>query len=130
VWRRVADSLPPGLLASCDADLFGCYVTAVTMHEEAARELTKTGLVIKGANGGAILSPLIRAQNRSALLMARLGSELGLSPTSRTHLASRLATAGSAAEFIMAGRPQPKSRLDIYLEQKPDRLAGDDGEPN
>jgi hypothetical protein len=71
------------------------------------------------------------AIHRQALLILRLASELGLTPTSRASMAARLATAAGTG-FAMPGerRRLPTSSLDEYLARKPDRLPDPDEEPN
>jgi P27 family predicted phage terminase small subunit len=106
------------------------YVTAVSMHEQACRELQKTGPVIMGANDLLVMSPWCRLQIRMSLLILRLGSELGLSPVSRATLASKLATA-AGTDFAMPGQRQRlPDRLQQYLDAKPDKLPEPDEEPN
>ena len=81
-----------------------------------------------GANDLLVMSPWCRLQIRMSLLILRLGSELGLSPVSRSTLASKLAMA-AGTDFAMSGQRQP-NRLQQYLDAKPDKLPKPDEEPN
>jgi P27 family predicted phage terminase small subunit len=122
VWQRVADAMPVGVIASADLDLMVAYVQAVSLLEEACRELQKTGAVIMGANDLLVVSPWCRVQIRQSLLVLRLASELGLTPAARASMAARLSVAsGSVVDVIMPGTRQP-SKLQRYLDQKPDKL--------
>jgi P27 family predicted phage terminase small subunit len=131
VWERIANVMPRGMIASCDLDLMATYVTAVSLHEQACRELQKTGPVVMGANDIPVISPWCRVQIRQSLLVLRLAAELGFTPASRASMASRLATAAGTG-FAMPGerRRSPTSSLDEYLAKKPDRLPDPDEEPN
>jgi P27 family predicted phage terminase small subunit len=132
VWYRVSDSMPLGIVANCDLDLVASYCGAVALHELACKELNQTGPVIMGANNVPVTSPWLQLQIREALLILRLGAELGLSPTSRASLASKIASA-AGTDFAFPGQRRSRpNALDEYLSRKPDRLPpveGDD-EPN
>jgi P27 family predicted phage terminase small subunit len=129
VWKRVSDSMPIGIIANCDLALMGAFCAAVALHEQACREISRTGPVVLGVNGLAT-SPWVRIQTREALLLLRLGAELGLSPTSRASLASKIATA-AGTDFTFPGqRRRLPNGLQEYLDAKPDRLPEPDEEPN
>jgi P27 family predicted phage terminase small subunit len=131
VWERLNDSMPMGVIALCDADLLCAYVTAVALFEQACRELQRTPAVVMGANDVPVVNPWCRLQIRHSLLILRLGSELSLSPTSRASLASKIAAA-AGTDFAFPGQRQRPTKLDRYLQQKPDKLSDDpdDSEPN
>ena len=128
VWKRVSDSMPVGIVANCDLDLMAAYSEAVALHEQACKELNRTGPVVLGVNG-LVTSPWLRVQTRQALLILRLGAELGLSPASRASLASKIAAA-AGTDFAFPGQRQRPNALDEYLAKKPDRLPEPDKEPN
>ena len=128
VWKRVSDSMPVGIVANCDLDLMAAYSEAVALHEQACKELNRTGPVVLGVNG-LVTSPWLRVQTRQALLILRLGAELGLSPASRASLASKIAAA-AGTDFAFPGQRQRPNALDEYLAKKPDRLPEPDEEPN
>jgi P27 family predicted phage terminase small subunit len=116
VWHELEAVMPVAILASCDLPSVTCYVQAVSQHRHAVVELRRTGgAVIHGAEGPRA-NPWARVVDRQALLLLRLASELGLTPTARAAMAARIAQAGGSTE-------QPRrDALAEYLSRKPDRL--------
>ena len=89
------------------------------------------GAVIRNHDGDLVKNSWLFVQDRQALLILRLASELGLTPTARASMAARLATAAGTG-FAMSGEQlrSPTSSLDEYLAKKPDRLPDPDEDPN
>ena len=119
-WNYAVDHAPPGLLTGTDRDILAAWCNACVEYARAVVEVRKIGQVVKTKDGNAIQNPFLGIMNRQALLMVKLGSELGLSPAARASLDSR------APEFPhdapTGGRRPIKGGLAGYLEQKPDRL--------
>jgi len=117
-WNYGVDHAPPGLLTGTDRDIFGAWVCACVEYRKAVLEVRKIGQVVKTKDGNAIQNPFLGIMNRQAVLMNRLGAELGFSPAARASL-------GSAAPAFGDGpgrRIRGESELDRYLAIKPDVL--------
>lgn len=85
IWRETIEDAPVGLLKRLDVGALTAYVMAVDTHIEASKEVSK-GLVVKTAKGGLMQSPYVAIMNRTALIIAKLAEELGLSATSRARI--------------------------------------------
>ena len=85
------------------------------------------GAVIRNHDGDLVKNPWLFVQDRQAVMVLRLASELGLTPTARASMAARLATAAGTG-FAVPGeqRRSPTSRLDEYLASKPDKFPEPD----
>jgi P27 family predicted phage terminase small subunit len=126
-WNELQEVMPVAVLASCDLPLVTAYVQAIVRHRQAIVELRKSGgSVIIGSEGVPVTNPWSRIVDRQALLILRLGGELGLTPCARASMAARFALAGGAA--FSPGTKRPGDALTAYLDRKPDRLP--DPEPN
>lgn len=119
-WHYAVDHAPPGLLTGTDRDILAAWCNACVEYARAVLEVRKIGQVVKTKGGNAIQNPFMGIMNRQAMLMVKLGSELGFSPAARASLGSR------APEFphdAPSGSRRPiKGGLAGYLEQKPDVL--------
>src|SRR5262249_21618571 len=108
------------------------YCNSVALHQRAMLQMRETGgAVIRNHDGDLVKNPWLFVQDRQALLILRLASEVGLTPTARASMGAGLATAAGTG-FATPGerRRSPTSRLDEYLARKPDRLPEPDEEPN
>jgi hypothetical protein len=129
VWERVSDAMPLGIVANCDLDLMTAYCEAVSLHEMACKELNRTGPIIMGANDVPVTSPWCRLQIREALLgyVGVLMLLIGADGMERLHTHD---AAAAGTDFAFPGQRQRPSKLDLYLQKKPDKLPPpDDGEP-
>lgn len=119
-WHYAVDHAPPGLLTGTDRDILAAWCNACVEYARAVVEVRKIGQVVKTKDGNAIQNPFLGIMNRQAMLMVKLGSELGFSPSARASLGSR------APEFPhdapTGGRRPIKGGLDAYLDEKPDNL--------
>jgi P27 family predicted phage terminase small subunit len=132
VWLDLQNVMPRGVIASCDLPTMCAYCISVALHRRAVVQLRETGgAVIRNHDGDLVKNPWLFVQDRQAVLMLRLASELGLTPTARAAMAARLATA-AGTDFAMPGerRRSPTSKLDEYLARKPDRLPDPNEESN
>jgi P27 family predicted phage terminase small subunit len=87
VWTRIVASMPPRLYAGCDTDLLAAYCAAADLHRKAVVALQAEGEVVEGQSGAPYQNPWVSIQNKQAVLMASLGSRLGLDPAARSSLA-------------------------------------------
>jgi P27 family predicted phage terminase small subunit len=116
-WHYVVDHSPPGLLTGTDRDILATFVNACVEYQRAVLEVRKIGQVVKTKEGNAIQNPYLGIMNRQAVLMHRIGSELGFSPAAR----ASLGTAAPAFDGT-SRRIRGESELDRYLALKPDKL--------
>ena len=129
VWLDLQNVMPLGVIASCDLPTMCAYCNSVAFHRRAVVQLRETGgAVIRNHDSDLVKNPWLFVQDRQAVLILRLASELGLTPTARASMAARLATA-AGTDFAMPGQRR-RDRLQEYLDAKPDRLPEPDEEPN
>jgi P27 family predicted phage terminase small subunit len=117
-WRDALDHAPPGLLTGTDRAFFTCWIVACCEYERAVIQVRSMGQVVKTRDGNAIQNPYLSIMNRQAVLMNRLGAELGFRPSARASL-------GSDAPAFGDGRSTGRSELDTYIESSPDKLKLD-----
>lgn len=87
LWRQAIDNAPKGLLRKLDAQMLSIWVVAASLHEEAAQQVAKFGMIVKSPTQGVpVQSPYLPIINRQAEIMLRAASELGFSPTSRSRI--------------------------------------------
>jgi P27 family predicted phage terminase small subunit len=130
VWLDLQRVVPLGVIASCDLPTMCAYCNCVALHRLAMIQMRETGgAVVRNHDGDLVKNPWLFVQDRQAVLILRLASELGLTATSRSYMAARLATA-AATGFGLSGKRQSPNALDEYLAAKPDRLPEPDEEPN
>ena len=85
-WDIVTGSMPPSLYAACDSFLLAAYCRAADLNQQADDGIRELGAVVLGQNGAPYQNPWISVQNKSAQLLATLGTRLGLDPTARSSL--------------------------------------------
>lgn len=86
-WNRIIVELSAmETLAGADRALIVGYCECWGQWQAAVIELRKTGTVVRGTSGGAILSPFFTASLRLLKELRPLAAELGLSATSRARL--------------------------------------------
>ena len=86
-FRHVLKTAPAANLTACDQALVENYCVAVCAAREAHGKLLQTGKLVRGPNGP-MLSPFWRLWEQSVELSRMMGSELGLSPASRSRIQS------------------------------------------
>jgi P27 family predicted phage terminase small subunit len=94
-WTRISRELiAVGLLTSVDRAMLAAYCDAWSRWSQATKELQalrvtkgKSVLVVGTKTGYPMQNPLIGIINTAADQMRKFGTELGLSPSSRTRLA-------------------------------------------
>lgn len=89
VWRRITVQLKTmGILSEADADVIAAYCNAVVSYERATQQVDQVGILVEGRRDGLVTNPAVRVQRDAAQLIRQLGSELGLTPSSRSRLAT------------------------------------------
>lgn len=83
-WRRVInDLLDRKILTNCDLGILESYCTAIGMARQAERILGVEGLIVQGARGP-VKHPAVGILKDATNTARQLGSELGLTPASRS----------------------------------------------
>jgi phage terminase small subunit len=101
IWCEVLADAPYGLLPRIDQQLLVNYVELVARHETAAiaqrkRDQAATSRLLIEGSEHLVVSPYVRFMNHCVMLMTRLQTEMGFTPSSRVSLGSALLPAGEA----------------------------------
>jgi P27 family predicted phage terminase small subunit len=84
-WDRVLRDAP--YLKNADRDILVAYCVAVSLYAESVQKVAQFGMLVKApATGTPMNSPYYTALNKQARMIKELGSELGLSPASRSRV--------------------------------------------
>jgi P27 family predicted phage terminase small subunit len=85
----VAELYPAGLLTTIDVDALAFYCILWGRWKKAERIVREKGEVIKTVNGNIIQNPYLSIANRALAQMAKIGAEFGMTPSSRTRIATK-----------------------------------------
>ena len=106
-WFRISKQLHElGLLTEIDRAALAAYCVAWGRWVEAEEQLTKYGTVIKSPDKGWLVqSPYLSIANRAMDQMAKLLTEFGMSPSSRSRVQSvKAQDMGDEMEGLLDGR--------------------------
>ena len=81
-WRSTLVNMPKGVIKKCDSAVFESFCNALAMREKIQKEVDRLGMVSGGKVSGQ-LNALMKVE----ALLAKAGSELGLTPSSRQKVA-------------------------------------------
>jgi P27 family predicted phage terminase small subunit len=99
VWDRLAEELGHmHLWFRADHDVIVAFCVWADRHHTANTAISKTGILVKDANGNPALNPLFKVASEAAHRMIVFGRELGLTPSARASLRAGLAAAGPEPE--------------------------------
>ena len=85
-WRRIAPELTRlGLLTPLDRAAFAAYCQSYA-HWVKAETLLNKGILVKGAKGQIVASPLFWISTSASKMMLKFAVEFGLTPSSRSRL--------------------------------------------
>jgi P27 family predicted phage terminase small subunit len=122
-WDYALEHAPYGLLTGTDREVLAIWCVAAVEYARAVAQVRANPQVVRTKEGNAIQNPYIGIVNRQAAMMMRAGAEMGFSPAARMSLAlGGEPSPGQGARYI-GGRRAKASRLDEYLDAKPDRLT-------
>lgn len=86
-WRRIAPELTRlGLLTPIDRAAFAAYCASYARWAKVEMKLLDKGVLVKGAKGQIITSPLLWISTSAMKQMLKFGVEFGLTPSSRSRL--------------------------------------------
>ena len=117
-WRKLAPELASlGLLTSIDTSALGLLCTSLDQWDQAQRGLQQFGLLTRSSsnNGASIpmISPFFSVSRHAQREVARLLSEFGLTPSSRSRVVTTLPKRDAQSERFfgpMLVAPLPKRR--------------------
>jgi P27 family predicted phage terminase small subunit len=90
-WDRVAETLHDiGVLTTVDRAALAAYCQAYGRWVEAEEQMRKTPAMLKTPSGYVQQSPWLSVANKQLELMGRFAIELGMTPASRTRVATLL----------------------------------------
>jgi len=85
IWRILAAELEPKGLGPGDYEALRQMVTAAHRAREAARNITKYGLIVEGQRGP-MVNPLVKLERDATLTYLKLAEQYGLTLASRLRL--------------------------------------------
>ena len=104
-WHWLARRLHEiGLLTAIDRDMLAAYCECKALRDEALAVVAKSNLLIKNVQGNLVPNPLLGIANRALAQMARIASEFGMTPGSRTR--------------IRIEKPEAEDELSAFLKRK------------
>ena len=88
VIEHIKTSMPPEVFGALDVYALTCFAYAWSMHKAAVEGIAADGYISASHNGVESPHPWTRLVREAAMVMAKYGPELGLSPLSRQRLAN------------------------------------------
>jgi len=103
IWRRVLATQAPGVLTAADAFILEdfCFVAA-RLHRNSITYASMSPIV-RGPRGQIVKNALAQLVRDDSATMARLATQLGLSPASRAGLSVAESPAGDPMEGFLEG---------------------------
>jgi P27 family predicted phage terminase small subunit len=115
-WHRLVDTLVGmGVITVVDRAVLAAYCQAYGRWVEAERKLQETPVLFKTPSGYVQQSPWLNIANRQMELMGRYMAEIGLTPASRSRIATISAPAQETltiTRIILTGVDRPGSPND------------------
>lgn len=130
-WTYAIENAPRGLLRKIDRTMLAAWVVAESLHYEATRLqnmaplVRQVGPLPRGWKEGdpdnrpLQIIPLIKIINQQALVMIRIASELGFSPTSRARIYAKPQDDDFPPEDVGLDAPSDGPSLQSFLLRKP-----------
>lgn len=87
MWAHTVASLPEGVLTRADDMAIEGFVVNAVRFRRVGKMIENTGYMVQSPQGP-VRNPLLVVQNNAHKLFHMAGSQLGLTPVSRAHLAS------------------------------------------
>ena len=104
-WISVVQDLHPlGLVTSVDKDALAMYCVIYVRWLKAERMVREKGEIIKTAAGNIIQNPYLAIANRALDQLNKLGTEFGMTPSSRSRVKVELPNAESELEEMLFGK--------------------------
>ena len=112
-WRRTGKLLlQAGLMDELDTTALATYCQAYSRWLAAEEQIKKDGMIVVATNGFPVQSPYLSIANKAIQQMAKIMSEFGMTPASRSRLPAK------------AKEERPKKKLSEPLDFDPRTLLG------
>ena len=86
-WRRILEALPAGQVTALDWAILAMYCERFAHFVAAIRRIRRSGgVLVKGCRGVTTKHPAVQIARDAANDCARLGAELGFTPSARSRL--------------------------------------------
>lgn len=95
-WHQTLKNLPKGVIKKCDSAIFESFCNACAMREMLQQKVDKYGMASDSKVSG-----WFNALMKAEALLAKTGSELGLSPSSRQKVAQGYGDPTNPDDFTM-----------------------------
>jgi P27 family predicted phage terminase small subunit len=103
-WRRMGRQLLDlGVLTTVDRAVLAAYCVAYARWAEAEAQVSKLGLVVKTSAGNLIQNPYLSIANRAMEQTAKLASEFGMTPSSRSRVQTAEGDSGPSLADVLFG---------------------------
>jgi P27 family predicted phage terminase small subunit len=119
IWREAIASAPLGLLRSLDLAVLELWCVHLELHRKAAAELFASETLVHERGAASMPDRRIGIMRNSAAVLARLSSELGFSPTSRSRVVAEDRADVSVA--TSGKKNKPPMTLEQYIASAPPR---------
>jgi P27 family predicted phage terminase small subunit len=86
MWRYAVENAPANVVKKIDLGVFEAWIDSHATYRAAQRALNKESLVSLTIQGNVIQNPYLSIANKQKLIMAKLASELGFTPSSRSRV--------------------------------------------
>lgn len=107
-FARVADELAAlGILSTVDRAVIAVYAVCYVRWLQARQQVAERGILLATDGGGSKANPAVAAAEHAEALMLRALAELGLTPSSRSRLASGTAAPADDLGAFLGRRPGP-----------------------
>jgi P27 family predicted phage terminase small subunit len=94
------DLYDAGLLTAIDRDALAAYCDAYARWVDAKGKVDGAGAILKSADGGYYQNPFLSVANKAMEQMLKIGSEFGMTPSSRTRVRAEVSAAKEQARAV------------------------------
>lgn len=122
-WTRLLREFSMlGLVTQIDLGLFGAYCDAHGRWVEAATKVKELGTIVKTTDGNLIQNPYLAVVNRAIEQMHKLGTDFGMSPSSRVRLGAVGYGDAVPPKTVDAPMLMPGADIDTFVAGNPQAL--------
>lgn len=86
IWKNTIDLIPENMIKELDLNELMRFVVSVELFNDCYVEVQKEGMVIVNGKGEKVINPFLIILNKQSDIINSSGSNLGLSPASRSKL--------------------------------------------
>lgn len=122
-WNYAVENAPLGLMKHIDRTTLAVWVVAENLHWRAAVEVSERGMLVRASakdpESTLVPNPSLSILNKQALILVRVGADLGFSPASRPRITQLPAMPEHATDIRQAAGGGSVVSLDEYLASAP-----------